>query len=194
MRFLRPVGGNRRIDQMKTEDIRQELNTSIFELQEKINKCQQNYYEHILRMPTNQMLCKLFNYHPEGRRKRVWPLKRWRDQSTIPGVRMGQRTSSCRWWRWRWWWWWWWRWWWWWWWWCDESYFLNRQTYSMNCFGKTVKPEICTTLCVSLHCRSIWNKHIGVLVISLLALPNLLLRLWWCFLSPTIRRIFICMR
>jgi hypothetical protein len=35
-----------------------------------INECQQNDSEHILKMPTNQILQKLFDYHPEGRKKR----------------------------------------------------------------------------------------------------------------------------
>jgi hypothetical protein len=52
----------------KESNIRQELN--IFGLYEKINECQQNYSEHNLRMTTNQILQKLFDYLPEGRKKR----------------------------------------------------------------------------------------------------------------------------
>jgi hypothetical protein len=36
----------------------------------KKNGCQQNYSEHILKMPTNQILRKLFDYQPARRKKR----------------------------------------------------------------------------------------------------------------------------
>jgi hypothetical protein len=40
----------------------------IFNLGEKIKEYQQNYFEHILRMPTYWIPWKIFNYHPKGRR------------------------------------------------------------------------------------------------------------------------------
>jgi hypothetical protein len=45
--------------------LRQEIN--IFDLLNKINECQQNYYEHILRMPTDLIPLRLFDYDPKGR-------------------------------------------------------------------------------------------------------------------------------
>jgi hypothetical protein len=50
MELLRSVTGYRRTDKKRNTDIRQDLN--IFNLGKKINYCQQNYFEHILRMPT----------------------------------------------------------------------------------------------------------------------------------------------
>jgi hypothetical protein len=39
---------------------------------------------HILRMPTGRIPRELFDYHPEERRERGRPLKRWRDQFNQP--------------------------------------------------------------------------------------------------------------
>jgi hypothetical protein len=67
MRFLRSVAGYRRTDKKRNTDIRQNL--KIFNLGQKIREYQQNYFEHILRMPTYCIPRKIFNYHPKGRRE-----------------------------------------------------------------------------------------------------------------------------
>jgi hypothetical protein len=78
MRFLRSVAGYRRTDKKINTDIKQNFN--IFSLGEKIREYQQNYFEHILRMPTHRIPRKMFNYHPKGRRYRDPPPMRWMDQ------------------------------------------------------------------------------------------------------------------
>jgi hypothetical protein len=67
MRFLRSVSDYRRIDKKRNTDIRQ--NRKIFNLGEKIREYQQNYFEHILGMPTYQVPQKIFSYHSKGRRE-----------------------------------------------------------------------------------------------------------------------------
>jgi hypothetical protein len=49
VRFLRSVAGYRRIDKKRNTDIRQNL--KIFNGGEKKKEYQQNYFEHILRLP-----------------------------------------------------------------------------------------------------------------------------------------------
>jgi hypothetical protein len=78
MRFLRSVAGYRRIDEKRNTDIRQNL--KIFNLGEKIREYQQNYFEHILIMPTYLIPRKIFIYHPKGRRDRGRLPMRWMDQ------------------------------------------------------------------------------------------------------------------
>jgi hypothetical protein len=69
MRFLRSVAGYRKTDTKRNTDIRQNL--KIFSLGQKIREYQQNYLEHILRIPTYLIRRKIFNYHPKGRRDEV---------------------------------------------------------------------------------------------------------------------------
>jgi hypothetical protein len=78
MRFLRSVAGYRRTDKKRNTDIRYNLNT--FNLVQKLREYQQNYFKHILRMPTYRIPQKIFNYHPKGRRDRGRPTMRWMDQ------------------------------------------------------------------------------------------------------------------
>jgi hypothetical protein len=78
MRYLRSVAGYRRTDKKRNTEIRQNL--KIFNLGRKIREYQQNYFEHILRMPTYRIPRKIFNYHPKGRRDRGRPPMRWIDQ------------------------------------------------------------------------------------------------------------------
>jgi hypothetical protein len=66
MIFLRSVAGCRRIDKKRNISIMQNL--KICNIEEKIKKYQQNYFEHILRIPSYQIPRKIFNYHPKGRR------------------------------------------------------------------------------------------------------------------------------
>jgi hypothetical protein len=77
MRFLRSVTGYRRTNKKRNTDIRQNL--KIFNLGEKIREYQQNYFEHILSMPTYRIPRKIFNYHLKGRRDRGRPPMRWMD-------------------------------------------------------------------------------------------------------------------
>jgi hypothetical protein len=90
MGFLRSVAGYRITDKKRNTDIRH--NFKIFSLGEKIRKYQQNYFEHILRMPTYLICMKMFNYHPKGRRDRGRPQMRWMD----PGDRNRPMPKPCR--------------------------------------------------------------------------------------------------
>jgi hypothetical protein len=58
-------------------DIRQDLN--IFSLGDEVKEYQQNYLEHISRMPTNRNPGKLFDCHPKGSREKDRPPKRWKN-------------------------------------------------------------------------------------------------------------------
>jgi hypothetical protein len=78
MRFLRSVAGYRRTDKKRNTNITQHL--KIFNLGQKIREYKQNYFEHILRMPTYRIPWKIFNYHPKGRRDQGRPPMRWMDQ------------------------------------------------------------------------------------------------------------------
>jgi hypothetical protein len=56
MRFLRSVAGYRRTDKKRNTDMRKNL--KVFNLGQKIRQYQQNYFAHILRMPTYESLGK----------------------------------------------------------------------------------------------------------------------------------------
>jgi hypothetical protein len=57
------------------------LGYKIVILRQKIREYQQqNYFEHILRMPTYQIPRKIFNYHPKRGRGSGRPPMRWIDQ------------------------------------------------------------------------------------------------------------------
>jgi hypothetical protein len=60
------VAAYRRMGKKISTDIRQELN--IFKLGENVKEYQQNYLGHILRMATNLLPRKLFDYHPSFRK------------------------------------------------------------------------------------------------------------------------------
>jgi hypothetical protein len=85
MGFLTSLACYRRTDKKINTDIRQNL--KIFNLRQKIREYQQNYFEHILRMPTYRMPRKIFNYHPKGRRDSGRPPMRWMEQFAQPGDR-----------------------------------------------------------------------------------------------------------
>jgi hypothetical protein len=72
------VAGYRRIYKKINTDIRQNL--IILNIGGKIREYQQNYFEHILRMPTYRIPRKIFNYHLKGRRDKGRPPMRWMDQ------------------------------------------------------------------------------------------------------------------
>jgi hypothetical protein len=58
------VASYRRIDKKINKNLK------IFNLGQKIKEYQQNYFKHILRMPTNRIPWEVFNYHPKGRKDR----------------------------------------------------------------------------------------------------------------------------
>jgi len=83
MRFLRSVTGYTRLDKIRSEVIREELEISGIQ-----DKYKQNWINHLERMDNNRLPKYNLNYKPRGRSDRGRPRKRW--QSVDAGT--GQTT------------------------------------------------------------------------------------------------------
>jgi len=86
MRFLRSVTGYTRLDKIRSEDIRQEL--EIFAIQDVRLKYKQNWINHLERMDNTRNPKYVLTYKPRGRRDRGRPRKRWQHV----GAGTGQTT------------------------------------------------------------------------------------------------------
>jgi hypothetical protein len=86
MRFLRSVEGYTRLDKIRSEVIRKELEISV--IQHVRSKYKQNWINHLERMDDTRLPKHALNCKPRGRRDRGRPRKRW--QSVDVGV--GQAT------------------------------------------------------------------------------------------------------
>ena len=75
MCFLRSVTGHTRLDKIRSEDIRQELEIS--GIQDVRLKYKQNWINHLERMDNTRFPKYALNYKPRGRRDRGSPKKRW---------------------------------------------------------------------------------------------------------------------
>jgi len=75
MRFLRSVTGHRRLDKIRSEDIRQELEIS--GIQDVRLKYKQNWINHLERMDNTRLPKYALTYKPWGRRDGGRPRKRW---------------------------------------------------------------------------------------------------------------------
>ena len=75
MRFLRSVTGYTRLDKIRSEDVRQELEIS--GIQDVRLKYKQNWINHLERMDNTRLPKYAFNYKPRERRDRGHPRKRW---------------------------------------------------------------------------------------------------------------------
>ena len=75
MRFLRSVNGYTRLDKIRSEFIRKELEMSA--IQDVTTKYKQNWINHLERMDNTRLLKHTLNYKPRGRRDRGRPRKRW---------------------------------------------------------------------------------------------------------------------
>ena len=75
MRFLRSVTGYTRLDKIRSEVIRKELEIS--GIQDVRLKYKQNWINHIGRMDNTRIPKHALNYKPRGRRDRWRPRKRW---------------------------------------------------------------------------------------------------------------------
>ena len=88
MRFLRSVKGYTRLDKIRREVIRKELEIS--GIQDVRSKHKQNWINHHERMDNTRLQKHAFKYKPRGRRDRGRPSKRWQrvdagtGQSTKP--------------------------------------------------------------------------------------------------------------
>ena len=87
MRFLRSVKGYKRLDKIRNEVIRKELEIS--GIQDVNSKYQQNWINHLERMDNTRLLKHALKYEPRGRRDRGRPKKRWQ----CVDARTGQKTQ-----------------------------------------------------------------------------------------------------
>jgi hypothetical protein len=88
MRFLRSVKEYTRLDKIRSEAIRKEL--EIAGIQDVRSKYKQNWIDHLERMDNTRLPKHTLNYKPRGRRDRGRPRKQW--QSVDAGT--GQTASS----------------------------------------------------------------------------------------------------
>ena len=86
MHFLRSVTGYTRLDKIRSEGIRKELEISA--IQDVRLKYKQNWINHLDRMDNTSLPKHALNYKPRGRRDRGRPRKRW--QCVDAGT--GQKT------------------------------------------------------------------------------------------------------
>jgi len=86
MRFLRSVKGYTRLDKIRSEVIRNELETS--RIQDVRSEHKQNWIIHLERMDNTRLPKHALNYKPRGRRVGGRPRKRWERVDT----RTGQST------------------------------------------------------------------------------------------------------
>jgi len=75
MRFLKSVTGYIRLDTIRSEDIRQELEIS--GIKDVRLKYKQNWFNHLERTENNRLAKYALTYKPRGRRDRGRPRKRW---------------------------------------------------------------------------------------------------------------------
>jgi hypothetical protein len=75
MRSLRSVKGYTRLDKIKSEIIRKELEIS--GIQDVRGKYKQNWINHLERMENNRLPKQALNYKPKGRRDSGRPRNRW---------------------------------------------------------------------------------------------------------------------
>ena len=75
MLFLRSVTGYTRLDKIRSEVIRKELEIS--GIQDVRLKYKQNWINHLERMDNTRLPKHALNYKPRGRRDRGRPRKRW---------------------------------------------------------------------------------------------------------------------
>jgi len=86
MRFLRSVKGYTRLDKIRSEVIRKELEIS--GIQDVKSKYKQNWINHLERMDNTRLPKHALNYKPRGRRDRGRPRKLWQRVD----ARTGQST------------------------------------------------------------------------------------------------------
>jgi len=80
MRFLRNVKGYTRLDKIRSEVIRKELQIS--GIQDMRLKYKQNWINHLERMDNTRLPKHALNFKPRGRRDRGRPRKRWQCAGT----------------------------------------------------------------------------------------------------------------
>ena len=89
MRVLRLIKGVTRLDKLRNEDIRREL--EVEEILKFVERGQLRWYGHVKRMEENRYPKKYLDWTPEGRRPVGRPKKRWRENIDLA---MRKRDSS----------------------------------------------------------------------------------------------------
>jgi hypothetical protein len=77
MKYLRTVKGCTRLDQIRNEDIRNDLGIS--SLSEKIIEYRNKWKAHVQRMERTPIPLQAYKYQPSGKRDIDRPRRRWRD-------------------------------------------------------------------------------------------------------------------
>jgi hypothetical protein len=77
MKYLRAVKGCTRLDQIRNEDIRNELGIS--SLSEKIIEYRIKWKAHLQRMEHTHIPLQAYKYQPSGKRYICRPRRRWRE-------------------------------------------------------------------------------------------------------------------
>jgi hypothetical protein len=77
MRFLRPLLGYTKLDRQRNADIRERLRVQ--SRVEEIQKCQEQWKEHVERMQDERPQKSAFKYQPVGKRNTGHPKKRGKD-------------------------------------------------------------------------------------------------------------------
>jgi hypothetical protein len=77
MKLLRYVAGYTLKDQVRNDNIRQQL--GIFNLNDRIQRNKKNCHEHILRMDPRRITQQILQYKPIGNRDIGRPRRRWED-------------------------------------------------------------------------------------------------------------------
>jgi hypothetical protein len=78
MKYLRTVKGCTRLDQIRNEDIRNELGIS--PLSEKITEYRIKWKTHLQRMEHTSIPLQAYKYQPSGKRDIDRPRRRWRER------------------------------------------------------------------------------------------------------------------
>jgi hypothetical protein len=81
MKYLRTVKGCTRLDQIRNEDIRNELGIS--PLGEKIMEYRNKWIAHLQRMEHTRNPLQAYKYQPSGKRDIDRPRRRWRDTTIL---------------------------------------------------------------------------------------------------------------
>jgi hypothetical protein len=77
MKYLRTVKGRTRLDQIRNEDVRNDLGIS--PLSEKIIEYKCKWKAHLQRMKHTRIPLQAYKYQPSGRRDIDRPRRRWRE-------------------------------------------------------------------------------------------------------------------
>jgi hypothetical protein len=99
MKYLRRTAGYTLLNHKRNEEILEELHVT--PLEDKLCTYRHKWFQHVHRLEDNRPPKQLLNYHPKGRRRPGWPLKRLLDDMTAETETSHPGLNS--WWIWCWW-------------------------------------------------------------------------------------------